>query len=77
MLLADVVRRVLREHKLAAFARMVSFDVTLKPALVVGDADKVRTIVDNLVSNAVKYSPRGRRRSMSRSAPSGVSRCST
>jgi len=58
VLLADVVRRVLREHKLAAFARMVSFDVALKPALVVGDADKVRTIVDNLVSNAVKYSPR-------------------
>ena len=29
-----------------------------KPALVVGDADKVRTIVDNLVSNAIKYSPR-------------------
>ena len=24
----------------------------------VGDADKVRTIVDNLVSNAIKYSPR-------------------
>ncbi len=58
VLMADVVRRVLREHKLAAFARMVTFDARLKPALIVGDADKVRTIVDNLVSNAVKYSPR-------------------
>jgi len=58
VLMPDVVRRVLREHKLAAFARMVSFDARLKPALIVGDADKVRTIVDNLVSNAVKYSPR-------------------
>jgi len=58
VLMPDVVRRVLREHKLAAFARMVTFDTHLKPALVVGDADKVRTIVDNLVSNAVKYSPR-------------------
>ena len=28
------------------------------PALVVGDGDKIRTIVDNLVSNAIKYSPR-------------------
>ena len=56
--LLDVVRRVLSEHKLAAFARMVTFEQHLKPALVVGDADKVRTIVDNLVSNAVKYSPR-------------------
>ena len=58
VLMADVVRRVLREHKLAAFARMVTFDARLRPALIVGDADKLRTIVDNLVSNAVKYSPR-------------------
>jgi two-component system sensor histidine kinase GlrK len=58
VLLPDVVRRVLKEHKLAAFARMVSFDAHLKPAIVIGDADKIHTIVDNLVSNAVKYSPR-------------------
>ena len=55
---ADVVRRVLNEHKLAALARMVSFDEKLGPELVVGDGDKVRTIVDNLISNAIKYSPR-------------------
>ena len=46
------------EQKLAALARMISFDTKLKPALVVGDAEKIRTIVDNLVSNAIKYSPR-------------------
>ena len=56
--LPEVVRRVLTEHKLAAFARMVTFEQQLAPALVLGDADKVRTIVDNLVSNAIKYSPR-------------------
>ena len=54
----DVVQRVLNEHKLAALARMVTFDQQLIPAKIVGDADKVRTIVDNLVSNAIKYSPR-------------------
>jgi two-component system, NtrC family, sensor histidine kinase GlrK len=58
MALADVVARVLREQKLAALARIISFDTTLKPALVIGDAEKIRTIVDNLVSNAIKYSPR-------------------
>lgn len=58
VLLPDVVRRVLREHKLAALARMVTFDTNLQQALVIGDADKIRTIVDNLVSNAIKYSPR-------------------
>ena len=54
----EVVRRVLSEHKLAALARMVTFEQQLEPALVIGDAVKLRTIVDNLVSNAIKYSPR-------------------
>jgi two-component system sensor histidine kinase GlrK len=56
--LADVAARVLREQKLAALARMISFDTTMKPAMVVGDAERIRTIVDNLVSNAINYSPR-------------------
>jgi two-component system sensor histidine kinase GlrK len=56
--LADVIRRVIREHKLAAFARMITFDTKVKPAVVVGDAEKIRAIVDNLISNAIKYSPR-------------------
>ena len=58
VLIADVVRRVLKEHKLAALARMVTFEADLRPALILGDADKIRTIVDNLISNAIKYSPR-------------------
>jgi two-component system sensor histidine kinase GlrK len=56
--LPDVVRRVIREQKLAAFARMITFDVKLEPLAVIGDGEKIRTIVDNLVSNAIKYSPR-------------------
>ena len=56
--LADVVARVLREQKLAALARMISFDASMKPAIVVGDGERIRTIVDNLISNAIKYSPR-------------------
>jgi two-component system sensor histidine kinase GlrK len=56
--LADLIRRVVREHKLAAFARMITFDAKLKPATVIGDGDKIRAIIDNLISNAIKYSPR-------------------
>jgi two-component system sensor histidine kinase GlrK len=56
--LPDVVRRVVREHKLAAIARLVTVTSNLRSAVVVGDADKIRTIVDNLVSNAIKFSPR-------------------
>ncbi len=56
--LAEVVRRVAREHKLAALARMITFDLRLAPIVVNGDTERLRTIVDNLVSNAIKYSPR-------------------
>lgn len=56
--LADVIRRVVREHKLAALARMITFEAKLRPATLIGDGEKVRVIVDNLLSNAIKYSPR-------------------
>src|SRR5215470_1213043 len=56
--LAEVIRRVIREHKLAALARMITFETKLKPAILIGDGEKVRVIVDNLLSNAIKYSPR-------------------
>ena len=57
-MLADVVRRVLRENKLAALARGITIETDLMAPVVVGDADRLRTIVDNLVSNAIKYASR-------------------
>jgi two-component system sensor histidine kinase GlrK len=56
--LPDIVARVLREQRLAALARMITFDAKMRPATVIGDAGKLRTIIDNLLSNAIKYSPR-------------------
>ncbi len=56
--LSEVVRRVLREQKLAALGRMITMETELQPVSVVGDTEKLRTIVDNLLSNAIKYSPR-------------------
>ena len=57
--LPDVIRRVVKEQKLAALARVITVDVQLNPVAIVGDTEKLRTVVDNLVSNAIKYSPRG------------------
>jgi len=56
--LPDVAARVIREQRLAALGRMITFEANLQPATVIGDAERLRTIVDNLLSNAIKYSPR-------------------
>ncbi len=56
--LADVVRRVLREQKLAASARLIDVATNLAPLVVAGDLERIRTVIDNLLSNAIKYSPR-------------------
>ncbi|MCL2872755.1 MAG: HAMP domain-containing histidine kinase [Betaproteobacteria bacterium] len=56
--LSDTVHHVVREHRLAAWARLISFEEKLLPLLVTGNAKKITTIIDNLVSNAIKYSPR-------------------
>ncbi len=56
--LHEVVQRVLREQKLAAVARLLTIEAEIPPLVVVGDAEKIRTMIDNLMSNAIKYSPR-------------------
>lgn len=56
--LGDIVHHVVRDHRLAAWTRLISFEEKLLPLLVTGNAKKMTTIIDNLVSNAIKYSPR-------------------
>lgn len=55
----DVVcTQVLRTHRLVAAARAIRFERKLSPVLVQGDADKLRVVIDNLITNAIKFSPR-------------------
>jgi two-component system sensor histidine kinase GlrK len=58
VLLADAVNHVLRDNKLAALGRMITFEADLAPLAITGDPGRIRTIVDNLISNALKFSPR-------------------
>src|SRR5690606_29966625 len=54
-----IVDRVISDHSLAAPASRVRFEPELGKITVMGDAEQLRVVVDNLVANAVKYSPQG------------------
>jgi two-component system sensor histidine kinase GlrK len=57
--LADITRSAIDAHKLDAAGRSVTLALDVRPAPLLGDAEKLHIVVDNLVSNAVKYSPEG------------------
>jgi two-component system sensor histidine kinase GlrK len=60
-----VIEEVLEDHKVALLSRQLELSKSLEAVSLVGDREKLRTLVDNLVSNAVKYSPLGSRLSVS------------
>ncbi|HKJ87758.1 MAG TPA: HAMP domain-containing sensor histidine kinase [Gammaproteobacteria bacterium] len=58
--LGDLIREVVESHKPATMAKHLELDIHLDEGIqLTADREKLRTIVDNLVSNAVKYSPEG------------------
>lgn len=56
--LDKVCDNVVADHLLAAASRGVRFQRLLRPVQVEGDSNKLRVVIDNLVANALKYSPR-------------------
>lgn len=57
--LKTLVERVMQQHSLAMRAKNLSQSLTGAELDMEGDEKKVEAIVDNLVSNAVKFSPTG------------------
>jgi two-component system sensor histidine kinase GlrK len=57
--LAVLVEEAVRPHHLAAQAKGLHLAIEAEPATVEADPEKLRSIVDNLVSNAVKFTPPG------------------
>jgi two-component system sensor histidine kinase GlrK len=57
--LKPLVEKVLGDHKMALLARQLRLETRLQPVQVMGDEEKLRTVVDNLLSNAAKFAPEG------------------
>ena len=56
---SPLLRSSVQAHRLAAAAKGQRLVVELAPATVWADATKLRSIVDNLLGNAIKFTPAG------------------
>ncbi len=57
----SIVERVAADQRLAARARGLTLDVSAEDVMLPADPEKLRVVLDNLVSNAIKFSPEGGR----------------
>src|SRR5437763_9667111 len=57
--LDGLVRDAARPHELAAQAKGLRLTIDAQPVMLEADPQKLRSIVDNLISNAVKFTPAG------------------
>ena len=58
VVLDKLVKRVLSDHELAAGSKALGIEYRPSMLKFRGDRERLRVVLDNLVSNAVKYSPR-------------------
>ena len=57
--LRPLVKQVLENQQLTLLSQRVRLDVRVEDITLVADRGKFRLILENLISNAIKYSPRG------------------
>lgn len=55
--LKELVRRVLNDRKLAIVAKGIRIELNCETVAAYCDEDKIRVVLDNLLSNAIRFSP--------------------
>jgi len=69
--LDELAASVVAAHRIAAAAKQITVDQDLAAIRVRGDENKLRIVLDNLLANAIKYTPAGGRVSLSLSQRDG------
>ena len=57
--LGRIIREVLEDHKVALLSHKIDLRTSMQMVRLRGDKQKLRIMIDNLISNAIKYSPDG------------------
>jgi two-component system, NtrC family, sensor histidine kinase GlrK len=57
--LTPIVERVVREHRLEMLSRAITTEIKSNVQSLQADREQLRVVLDNLVSNAIKYTARG------------------
>ena len=56
--LKPLIESVVRQSQLALVAKNLTVQLTMQDISVTADRDKIRMALDNLITNAIKYSPK-------------------
>lgn len=57
--LEELIEEVIKETELTVSSHVIKFE-SCRPLIVNADHDKIGSVINNLISNAVKYSPKGK-----------------